>query len=46
MVVGDCKYLEIRVIIILGVINVGAEVLVVSVEVDLFGIECVWLIVA
>ena len=44
-VVGDCKYLEIPTVIILEDINVDAELLMVGVEVDVFGIDCVWLLV-
>ena len=45
IVVGDCKSLEIRVITILWDINEDAEVLIVGVEVNVFGIDCVWLLV-
>ena len=45
IVVGECKYLKIHTIIILGYINVDVQVLIVGVEVDVFGIDSVWLIV-
>ena len=41
IVAGDCKYLEIRAIIILGDLNVDVEVLMVGVEMDVFGIDYV-----
>ena len=45
IVAGDCKYLEIRAITILEDLNVDVEVLMVGVEVTVFGFDCVWLLV-
>ena len=44
IVVGECKYLEIRATIILGDMNIDVEVLMVCVEVSVFGIDSMWLI--